>query len=361
MPATKKWALVMVIATVMVVIGSLVPFYFGWVTPLPEVATVRVGWLTGDLHQLAYFVAKNGTVGGGKSFFEKYNLNVTDAAPGGYAAGGYVMDAFAAGAVDIGYLGSPPAITKHLNAMVNTTIVAQANAIGSALVTKKSIISLNSLTKDKGKTIATPGPPSIQYFMFLRLAQEEGIDIGNFDLTVMQPKDMTAAMAAGHIDAFMAWEPFCADAVVNNVGVIYKNSSSIWPDHICCVVVVSKTFAANHPDIVINFLKAHIDVTNWINAAKASGPGSANYDLLLDIAASFTGRTHAVIERALSNVNYKFDIDELFKGCFIEFTYKLIQYQIVASGTIQDRGYRDVLDFANKYVDTSYLTKAKLT
>jgi ABC-type taurine transport system substrate-binding protein len=197
--------------------------------------------------------------------------------------------------------------------------------------------------------------------MFLRLAEEEGIDIGNFDLTVMQPKDMTAAMAAGHIDAFMAWEPFCADAVVNNVGVIYKNSSDIWPGHICCVVAVDKTFAANHPDIVINFLKAHIDATNWINAAKASGPGSANYDFLTDIAASFTGRPHAVIERALSNINYKFDMDESFKGCFIEFTYKLIQYNIVASGTFQDQGYRDALDFANKYVNTSYLTKAEQT
>jgi len=322
-------------------------------------ATVRVGWLTGDLHQLAYFVAKNTEAGGGKSFFEKYNINVTDALPGGYFAGGSEMDAFAKGEVDIGYLGSPPAITKHLNLGVNTTIVAQVNKIGSTLVTKQPINSLSDLTKDRGKKIATPGPPSIQYFLFLRFVEKEELSIENFDLITLAPKDMRAALEAGTIDAFIAWEPFCADAVVNGVGVVFKNSSDIWPDHICCVVAVDKTFAVNYPNIVTSFLKAHIEATNWINAAIASGPGSKNYDLLLDIAANFTGRKRDVIEFALANINYTFDIDDRFMGVFIEFAYKLIEYKIVAPGTIEDRGYSDVYDFAHKYIDTSYLTEAK--
>ena len=358
MSATRKWALIAVIVSVMVVIGGLVTFYSGWFAPPSTVTTVRVGWLTGDLHDLAYFVAKDETVGGGTSFFEKYNITVTDAASGGYANGGYAMDAIAAGEVDIAYLGSPPAITKHLNAMVNTTIVAQVNEIGSALVTKQPITSLNDL---KGRTIATPGSATIQYFLFLRLAEEEGISIGNFSFTKLQPKDMTVALAGGSIDAFIAWEPYCANAVVNDVGAIYKKSSDIWPDHICCVLVASKTFAADHPDIVINFLKAHIDATNWINEAKASEAGSEKYNLVINIATSFTGMTDAIIERALTNVVYKYDIDETFRGVFIEFTSKLIQYGIVPGTNIQNQGYRDVYDFANTYVNTSYLTEAKKT
>ena len=151
---------------------------------------------------------------------------------------------------------------------------------------------------------------------------------------------------------------FQANAVVNNFGYIYKNSSDIWPDHICCVVVASKTFAADHPDIVTNFLKAHIDATNWINEAKASGPGSANYNLLIDIGGSSTGMKGPVIERALTNVVYKYDIDSAFMGCFIEFTDKLFDYDLI-TGTIQDRGYRDIVDFYNSYLNTTYLTQAK--
>jgi len=354
----KVWTLIAVTVAVIVVGGLVVAFHAGLFAPSPKAATVRVGWLTGDLHQLAYFVAKNRTVGGGKSFFEKYNLNLTDAAPGGYINGPTMMDAFAAGKVDIGLLGSTPAITKHLNAQVNTTIVGQCNEIGSALITKHPISNLNDL---KGKTIATPGPGTIQYFLLLRLAEKEGVGIGNFTLIQLAPGDMRVAMEAGRIDAFIAWEPYCADAVVNNVGVIYKNSSDIWPNHLCCIVAVHKTFAVNNPDIVINFLKAHIEATSWINKAKASGLGSADYNLLIDIAVNFTGRSPAVIERALGNINYKFDVDDRFMGCFIDFTYKLIQYGIVAPNRIEALGYRDVYEFANKYVSMSYLTEAKRT
>lgn len=354
--AKRKWVLMAGIISVMVVIGSIVTFYSGWFSP-PSPSTVRVGWLTGDLHDLTYFVAKDETVGGGTSFFEKYGVTVTNAKDGGYANGGYVMDAIAAGEVDIGYLGSAPAITKHLNLGVNTTIIAQVNEIGSALVTKQPITSLNDLI---GKTIATPGVPTIQYFLFLRLAESEGIDIGNFNLTTVPITNMIIQLDAGSIDAFIAWEPYCSYAVVNNAGVIYKNSSDIWPNHICCVVVASKTFAANHPDIVVNFLKAHIAATNWINEAKASGVGSEKYNLLVNIATSFTGMTDTVIERALTNVIYKYDIDATFMGVFIEFTNKLIQYTIVQV-PLQERGYTDVQDFYNKYVNISYLTEAKQT
>jgi len=342
----------------LVVVGLAATFYYTeWFAPPPKTSAVRVGWLTGDLHQVAFFVAQNSTVGGGKSFFEKYNLNVTDAAPGGYLNGPTEMDAFAAGQVDIGLLGASPAITKHLNAMVNITIVGQCNEIGSALITKTPITSLNDL---KGKTIAIPGYGTMQHFLFLRLAEKEGVGVGNFTLKgPMAPRDMRTAMEAGTIDAFIAWEPYCADAVVNDVGVAYKNSSDIWPNHLCCVVAVDKTFAVNHPDIVNNFLKAHIEATNWINEAKAQGPGSADYNLLIDISARFTNRSHEVLERALSNINYKCDIDSRFIGTFIDFTYKLIDYDVVTSDRLEALGYEDVYDFAEKFVDESYLTWAR--
>lgn len=354
MPSKKTWMLIAAVIIAIIVVASLAVAF--WVKPSTQEGTVRVGWLTGDLHGVSYFVAKNATAGGGTSFFEKYNVNVTDAKAGGYANGGYVMDAFARGEVDIGYFGSPPAITKNLNADVNTTIIAQVNEIGSALVTKQQITTLSDLI---GKTIATPGQSTIQYFLFLRLAEEEGIGIGNFTLTVLPVGNMKASLEGGSIDAFIAWEPYCANTVVNNAGYVYKNSSDIWPDHICCVIVASKTFAAEHPDIVVNFLKAHIDATNWINEAQASGSGSTNYDLLVGIS-GYTGFNEAVIKHALTNVIYKYDIDVAFMGNFIDFTYKLLQYGIALPGsTIQAKGYNNVYDYAYSYVNTTYLTLAK--
>jgi len=138
---------------------------------------IRLGYLLGDLHQMAQVVAQNTSVTGtAKSLFEKYGLNVEDATGAPFANGGAVMNAFAAGAVDIGYLGAPPAILNHLNAGVGTLIVAQANSEGSGIVVaaNSGIVNLDGLVN---KTIATPGPSSIQFLLLKIALQREGYDL----------------------------------------------------------------------------------------------------------------------------------------------------------------------------------------
>lgn len=136
---------------------------------------VRLGYLVGDLHQFARVVADNKTIWGTeKSLFETYGVKTTTAEGGPYANGGFEMDAFAAGFVDVGYLGSPPAILKHLNAGTDTLIISQVNSVGSAIFVDPSIVNLDDFD---GKTIATPGPSSIQHLMFLDYFKSNGFEV----------------------------------------------------------------------------------------------------------------------------------------------------------------------------------------
>ncbi len=138
---------------------------------------IRLGFLKGDIHQLAQAVAKDADVlGDGKSVFEEYGLNVVDAIGAPFANGGAVMDAFAGGYVDIGYLGSPPAILKHLNAEVDTTIMAQVNSEGSAIVVKAGS-GITDLAGLAGRTIAHPGESSIQFLLLKVALQSEGLEL----------------------------------------------------------------------------------------------------------------------------------------------------------------------------------------
>ena len=135
---------------------------------------IRLGFLLGDLHQMAQVVAQNGSVTGtGKSLFGTYGLNVESATGAPYANGGAVMTAFAAGAVDIGYLGAPPAILNHLGAGIGIKIIAQANSEGSGIVVgvASGITSLDGLVN---KTVATPGESSIQFLLLKIALQREG-------------------------------------------------------------------------------------------------------------------------------------------------------------------------------------------
>lgn len=144
------------------------------------VGTVRLGFLQGDLHQFARVVATNvtmwdGTAYEGKNLFTQWGVQITSPAP--YANGPAVMLAFDTNVIDMGYLGSPPAIVKHLN--VNTAnsdirIVAQANVEGSAIIVNKNILTIEDLG---GKTLGTPGPASIQHLMLLAFAEENGFRI----------------------------------------------------------------------------------------------------------------------------------------------------------------------------------------
>jgi len=347
-----------IIALVLVLMAAALVIQSGVLSPRPEVVkpVVRVGYLMSDLHHLAYFVAKNQAAGGGRSFFEEYGVNVTDAAAGGYTQGGAEMDAFAGGQVDIGYLGSPPAITKHLNAGVNTSIIAQVNEIGSGLVVAEDI---NRFSELKGKTVAVPSRSSIQYFLLLKLAELEGVEIKDITVIEVTPlTNMKIKMERGEISGFVAWEPFVSEAVISGVGKLLASSNDIWPHHVCCVLVVSNSFAADHRDLVVKFLRAHMKATDWINNAK-SKPNSTEYGLLIDIAVRFTGRSTEVVENALNFIDYKFEIDQTFISSFKAFTEKLIQYKIVPLEKLNQRGYGDIDSFVSKYVNKTFLEEAE--
>lgn len=138
---------------------------------------IRLGYLTGDIHQLAQYVAANSSVlGGTLSIFEKYGLNVVAATGAPYSNGGVEMDAFVAGHVDIGYLGAPPAILKKLNVDADTTIIAQVNAEGSAIVVATGS-QISSLADLSGKIVATPGESSIQHLLLKIALNELGLKL----------------------------------------------------------------------------------------------------------------------------------------------------------------------------------------
>lgn len=138
---------------------------------------IKLGYLLGDMHQMAQVVAQNDTLlGTGKSMFEKYGLLVESAVGAPFANGGAEMTGFAADNVDIGYLGAPPTILQHLNAGVDTKIVSQANSEGSGIVIKagSGITSLRSL---ENKTVATPGESSIQFLLLKIALEREGLSL----------------------------------------------------------------------------------------------------------------------------------------------------------------------------------------
>ena len=318
--------------------------------------TIRVAYLKGDIHQVAYFVAKSASAGGGESFFEQYDVKVEDAKGAPYANGGAVMLAFDAGDVDIGYMGAPPAIIGHVNSKIDTKVIAQVNSIGSALVVREGI---NNASDLRGKIIATPLSVTIQHFMLLNYLEDNGIDVS--EITISTPVDVTlmaAELEAGVIDGFIAWQPFPADAVDRGLGHVLADSTDIWPGHICCVVGTLDQFAKDHPETVTNYLRAHVAATKWMQQAMADKQ-SDDYDLLVQISMDFTGRNENVVKESLDGIDYGYVMDGPFKTAFTEYVDKLIDQGTLTQEAMDEMGYASAQDVTDTYVDDKFLKDAE--
>lgn len=97
---------------------------FFWVNLLFFVAIaqgqpVRIAYLQSDIHQLPCWVALE------KGFFEKEGVKVEVA--GIFKAGPELMSAFAAGALDVGYVGVAPATTAVANKTARVVVLAQVD------------------------------------------------------------------------------------------------------------------------------------------------------------------------------------------------------------------------------------------
>jgi len=127
--------------------------------------TINFGYLTADLHQLAFHIAlKEGY----------YEAVFKELKPTRFNSGNYIMDAYNANLLDAGYVGSGPVVNKGINEGIIVKVIGGTNNLGSAIVVRKDIKSLNDLS---GKVIAIPGFGGIQDIILRMVAESVGLKV----------------------------------------------------------------------------------------------------------------------------------------------------------------------------------------
>ena len=138
-------------------------------------ATVKIGYLIEDLHQVAFWVAWH------EGWFEEVGINIQIAEGAPFQNGAFEMTkGFKLNKVDVGYLGTAPACVHRINSNDFSTddarinIIAGVNYNGSAIVVGKDVNTMKDLA---GQTVGYPGPGTVQHFLFLKAAEEAGIKV----------------------------------------------------------------------------------------------------------------------------------------------------------------------------------------
>lgn len=255
---------------------------------------VRMAYLQNDIHHLALWVALD-------QGFLRDGIDVEVA--GIFRAGPEIMTAFAAGAVDMAYVGMAPTVTAVANQTAQVVVVSQANSVGSALVVAvgAAIQGVGGLV---GKTLAIPGHATVQDFLLKKTLQENGVALSQVNIMVLKPPEMIGALRTGQIDGFIAWEPYPSQAAAMNVGRNLLTSQEMWPDHPCCAVVAASRFLADHPESVRTVVAAHLRATDYIR----QHPNQA-----VAIGVKNTGLDVETVRHAMQNVdfNYRLNIESV--------------------------------------------------
>jgi NitT/TauT family transport system substrate-binding protein len=280
----KTSVIVATIALIVIVVGAVGVYMSGILTPP---ATIRVGYLQGDLHQLSLQVAI------AEGYFTSRGLNVTLYQ---YPNGPTLMQHFSAGELDFAYVGVPPALQERASAIVNPNatqlpiVIGSANLEGSAIVVDTTKIP--NVAALNGSHIGTPGVGTIQDVLLDIYSTEHHIIINKFPSTNAQ---LVTQFQADLFDGYIAWEPTPSLGVLQANGTVLLTSKDILPNHQCCVVVVSDKYFAKHPDVVTKFVEAHNAAMDFINN---------NPTVAKQVGVNYTGLSADVINIAFNDVTY---------------------------------------------------------
>ena len=288
----------MLITGISLLLGGLLP---AW----GESRVIRLGYLQSDIHHLPCWVALE------KGFYKAEGLNVE--VVGIFKAGPEEMSAFAAGALDMGYVGEAPATTAVANKAADVQVVAQVNTEGSALVVRQDA-GVKGISELTGKQVAIPGHSTVQDFLIKRAFAKAQIPVENAKVIVIKPPEMIPALRDKQIDAFIAWEPFPAKALTSGAGRILVPSGQIWQEHPCCVLVVDSRFLKSRGEDVVRFVRGHVKAVDFIES---------HFEDALKIGVKYTGMDEETVSIAMKNVKHTYRISVEGEKEYIDFLNRL--------------------------------------
>lgn len=194
-----------------------------------------------------------------KDWGARYNLKVE---LNSYSSGADILKAFLAGRVDVGNGGSGRLVTIAALQPASFYIVA-ANQYGGdrygVMVAKDS--PYKTVQDLKGKKLGVVGG-SGAYSTFRVYLERNGMKESDFKIVNMKVEDLRAAVQQGIIDGGIAWEPHVA--IAETMGVVRRIQSMAGVNESPNFVLVSRKFAAEHPDAVVRYIATLIDLGNLI-------------------------------------------------------------------------------------------------
>ncbi|HTU41921.1 MAG TPA: ABC transporter substrate-binding protein [Candidatus Aquilonibacter sp.] len=237
----------------------------GVTLPLCGQTTIRVGAFPNVTHPQAM-------VGKADGWFEKAMGPEVKVRWTSFNAGPAAIEALFGGALDMTYIGPNPAINGYVRSNGEAVRVVAGAASGGASLVVRNGSGIEKPQDFHGKRVASPQFGNTQDVALRNWLKSNGLKTtdrgGDVQVIPMANPDQLTLFLKKELDAAWAPEPWATRLIQEGDGRLFLDERTLWPNgqFVTALLVVNPKFLKNHPDLVKKWIRAHVELTDWINA-----------------------------------------------------------------------------------------------
>lgn len=248
------------VAQILIVVGA----WLLLTRPAPAEPVIRVGYFPNITHSQPI-------VGLAKGFFQKALGPGVTIQPRTFNAGPSEIEALFGRELDLGYIGPNPAINGFIRSKGKALrIVAGATSGGAVFVVRKDagIVKAEELG---GKRLASPQIGNTQDVALRAYLKQKGFTLkekgGNVEVIPVANPDIFTLFVRKELDGAWVPEPWGARLIREANGRLFLDERDLWPEgkFVTTLVIVGASFLKDSPQLVRQWLEAHVKTTQWIH------------------------------------------------------------------------------------------------
>lgn len=199
-------------------------------------------------------------------YISKYSLSGEEFMPRMFQGFPEIKEALISNRVQAAFVVAPLALALKAQG-VPIKVVYLGHRYGSAVVVQKNG-PIKTFADMRGRTIAIPSRFSDERLLLFRAMKVWGIKPGEIKMVEMAPPDVSGALAAHAIDAFVMGEPFPSQAEMAGYGRVLFQAREYWPDYMSCILVVRQDLIDTRPEVVQVLVDGIARSGLWLDTSK---------------------------------------------------------------------------------------------
>jgi len=186
-----------------------------------------------------------------------------------------IKEALISNRVQAAFIVAPLALALKAQG-VPIKVVYLGHRYGSAVVVRKDG-PIKTFADMRGRTVAIPSRFSDERLLLFRAMKIWGISPGEIKMLEMAPPDVSSALAARAIDAFVMGEPFPSQAEMAGFGRVLFQAREYWPDYMSCILVVRQDLIDTRPEAVQVLVDGIARSGLWLDTSKPHREDAADF------------------------------------------------------------------------------------